>query len=76
MRLAKTGDAAQKTLAYANVLQQVRSPRAQQPVRDQVRPVLTAGWADAANVLNPTRAVRIMKLEALYAEQLKGVPNS
>ena len=52
------------------------SPRAQQAVRDQVRPVLTAGWADAANVLNPTRAVRIMKLEALYAEQLKGVPNS
>ena len=73
--LAKTGDAAQKTLAYAILPQQVRNPRAQQAVSDTVQPVLTAGWADAANAPNLARAVRIMKLQAQYAEPLKGVPN-
>ena len=74
--LTKTGDAAQKTLAYAILLQQVRNPRAQQAVRDRVQPVLTAGWADAATAPHLARAVRIMKLDTQYAEQLKGVPNS
>ena len=63
-------------LACAILLQRVRNPRVQQVVRDKVQPVLTAGWADAANAPNLARAVRSMKLEAQYVEQLKVVPNS
>ncbi|MEP6835397.1 MAG: hypothetical protein ABJB74_18575 [Gemmatimonas sp.] len=73
--LSKTGDAAQKTLSLAILLQSVRGPLAQQAIRDKVQPVLTAGWTDAANAPNLARAVRIMKLESQYAEQLKSVPN-
>lgn len=73
--VTKTGDAAQKTLAYAILLQSVRGARVQAAVRDKVQPVITSGWTDASNVQNLARAVRIMRLETQYAEQLKAVPN-
>ncbi len=72
--LTRTGTAAQRTLAYAVLLQAVRNPRAQAAVREKVQPVLSAAFADSTSGPLAARAVRIMKLDAQYAEQLKAFP--
>ena len=69
--LARTGDPAQRSLAYAVLLQAVRSPRAPQAVRDQVTPVLDAAWADAVLAPRLVDAITLMRVESQYAEQLK-----
>jgi len=71
---SRSDDAPRRTLAYAILLQSVRNPRAPQTTRDKVAPVLSAGWSEAARAQDLSRAVRIMKLDAQYAEQLKNVP--
>ena len=72
--VAKGTNAAQRTLAFAILIQSVRSPRVQPAVRDKVQPVLLAAWADAAAAPLLARAVRVMHLETQYADQLKAVP--
>lgn len=72
--LAKSADAASRTLAYAVLLQSIRNPRAQAAVREKVQPVITAGFADAEVAPSLARAVRIMRLDSQYAEQLKAIP--
>ena len=64
-------DPAQRTLAYAVLLQAVRNPRAPAAMREKVAPVLDAAWADAALAPRLVDAITIMRVESQYAEQLK-----
>ena len=75
LELSKTGTVEQHVLAFAVLLQSVRSPRVQPAVRDKVVPAITAAWSDAAAASVLARAVRIMRLQSQYAEQLKTAPN-
>ena len=68
--LAKTGDPAQRTLAYAVLLQTVRTPRTPAAIRDKVTPVLDAAWADAAAAPRLVDAIAIMRVESQYTEKL------
>jgi hypothetical protein len=71
VNLARTGDPAQRTLAYAVLVQAVRNPRAPQAIRDQVTPVITAAWTDPAAARSLVDAITIMRVESQYAEQLR-----
>jgi hypothetical protein len=69
--LARSGDPSQRTLAYAVLLQAVRSQRAPAEVREKVAPVLDAAWADAALAPRLVDAIQIMRVESQYAPQLQ-----
>jgi putative membrane-bound dehydrogenase-like protein len=70
--LARTAqDPAQRTLAYAVLLQGVRNPRAPATVREKVAPVLEAAWADTAAAPRLVDAIAIMRVESQYAQQLE-----
>lgn len=73
--LSKSENADSRTLAFAILLQSVRSPRAEAATRRTVEPVIAAGFANAAVAPSLARAVRIMRLEKQYADQLKALPN-
>jgi len=64
-------DPAQRTLAYAVLLQVVRNPRAPAAVREKVAPVLDAAWADAALTPRLVDAITIMRVESQYTQQLE-----
>ena len=69
--LARTAnDPAQRTLAYAVLLQAVRNTRTPPAVREKVGPVFDAAWADAALAPRLVDAVTIMRVESQYAQQL------
>jgi hypothetical protein len=69
--LARTAqDPAQRTLAYAVLVQGVRNPRAPAAVREKVAPVLDAAWADAAAAPRLVDAITIMRVESQYQAQL------
>jgi hypothetical protein len=70
INVAKSGQPAQRTLAYAVLVQSVRTPRTPPPVRDKVVPVIEAAWADAASTPSLVQAIGIMRVEAQYTEQL------
>ena len=63
-------DPAQRTLAYAVLLQGVRNPRAPAAVREKVAPVLEAAWTDAAAAPRLVDAIAIMRVESQYQQQL------
>jgi hypothetical protein len=65
------GDAAQRTLAYAVLLQSVRSPRAPAATREKVTPVIESAWSDAAAAPRLVEAIGIMRLESQYADKLQ-----
>jgi hypothetical protein len=69
VRTAK--EPAQRTLAYAVLLQAVRNPRAAPAVREKVTPVLDAAWADAAIAPQLVDAIAIMRVESQYTERLQ-----
>jgi hypothetical protein len=69
--LAKSGDPAQRTLAYAVLLQTVRTPRTPPAIREKVTPVLDAAWADAAAAPRLVDAIAIMRVESQYTEKLQ-----
>jgi hypothetical protein len=70
--LAKSSaDPAQRTLAYAVLVQSVRTPRTPQAIRDKVTPVLQAAWSDANAAPRLVDAITLMRLESQYAEQLQ-----
>lgn len=71
--LATSNDPAQRTLAFAVLVQAVRNPRGQAPVREKVQGALNGAWANPAVSRNLADAVRIMRLESQYAEQLKAL---
>jgi glucose/arabinose dehydrogenase len=70
IQLAKTGDAAQRTLAYAVLVQMVRTPRTPAMIRDRVTPVLDAAWADPTSAPRLVDAIAIMHVESQYTEKL------
>jgi hypothetical protein len=70
INVAKSGLPAQRTLAYAVLVQSVRTPRTPPPVRDKVAPVLDAAWPDESSAPSLVQAIGIMRLESQYAEQL------
>ncbi len=70
INLAKTGDAPQRTLAYAVLLQATRGARTPPPVREKVTPVLDAAWTDAASAPSLVAAIGVMRLESQFTEKL------
>jgi putative membrane-bound dehydrogenase-like protein len=70
-QLAKTGEPAQRTLAYAVLLQSVRTPRTPPAIREKVTPVLDAAWADAAAAPRLVEAITIMRVESQYTDKLQ-----
>jgi HEAT repeat protein len=73
--LARSDDPALRTIAFAVLVQAVRNPRAQPALREKVQAALEAGWAKPEWAQSLARAIRIMRLDSQYAEQLKTVPN-
>ncbi|GAC1515918.1 MAG: hypothetical protein NVS1B4_08420 [Gemmatimonadaceae bacterium] len=71
IRLAQTGSAEQRTLAFAVLLQSIRGPRTPQPVKDKVTPVVDAAWSDQASTPSLVQAITVMKLQTQYEERLK-----
>jgi mono/diheme cytochrome c family protein/glucose/arabinose dehydrogenase len=70
IRLAQTGEPAERTLAFSVLAQSVRSPRAPQPLRDRVHAVIDAAWSDSVAAPSLVQAIRVMKLENQYTERL------
>jgi putative membrane-bound dehydrogenase-like protein len=68
--MSKRAEPSQRTLAYAVLLQSVRSPRTPAAVRDKVTPVLDAAWSDPASAPSLVQAVSLMHLESQYTEKL------
>ena len=68
--MAKKTEPSQRTLAYAVLLQSVRSPRTPAAIREKVTPVLEAAWADAASAPTLVQAITLMRLESQYTEKL------
>jgi hypothetical protein len=68
--MAKSASPAQRTLAYAVLLQSIRSPRVPPAVREKVAPVIEAGWTDAASTASLVQAVNVMHLESQYGDKL------
>jgi putative membrane-bound dehydrogenase-like protein len=71
IELARSGPEEARTLGYAVLVQSVRSNRTPPAVRDQVTPVLDAAWSDPAAAPLLVRAIRIMRAEAQYTDQLQ-----
>ena len=70
--LARSDDPAQRRLGYAVLVQSVRNPRyTPEFVSNAVRPVLAAAWSDPAASASLVQAIRIMRVDAQYADQLK-----
>lgn len=64
-------DPEQRVLAYSVLLQRLRGNNVQAAVRDRLTPIIDAGWSDPARAQLLARAVRIMRLEAEYADRLR-----
>ena len=70
--LAHSGDPAQRVLGYAVLVQSVRNPRyTPEFVSNFVKPVLDAAWSDPTAAASLVQAIRIMRVDTQYAEQLK-----
>jgi hypothetical protein len=70
--LTRSDDPAQRVLGYAVLVQSVRNPRyTPEFVRNTVAPVLAAAWSDPAASASLVQAIRVMHVDAQYAEQLK-----
>ena len=68
--MAKSAEPSQRTLAYAVLIQSVRTPRTPAPVREKVAPVLEAAWADPASAPSLVQAISLMRLESQYTDKL------
>ena len=70
--LAHSSDPAERRLGYAVLVQSVRNPRyTPEFVRNAVQPVLSSAWSDPAAAASLVQAIRIMRVDAQYADQLK-----
>ncbi|MEO8336219.1 MAG: hypothetical protein ABI664_14670, partial [bacterium] len=68
--MSKTGQPQQRTLAYAVLIQSIRTPRTPAPVREKVAPVIEAAWADPVSAPSLVQAIGAMRMEAQYTEKL------
>ena len=68
--MSKKTEPSQRTLAYAVLLQSVRTPRTPAPIRDKVSPVIDAAWTDAASAPSLVQAITLMRVESQYTEKL------
>ena len=68
--MAKTGQPPQRTLAYAVLIQSIRTPRTPAPVREKVAPVIEAAWPDPASAPSLVQAIGVMRMETQYTEKL------
>jgi HEAT repeat protein len=68
--MAKNAQPSQRTLAYAVLIQSVRTPRTPAPVREKVAPVIEAAWADPASAPSLVQAISLMRLESQYTDKL------
>ena len=68
--MAKKTEPSQRTLAYAVLLQSIRSPRTPAATREKVAPVIEAAWADAASAPALVQAISLMRLESQYTDKL------
>jgi len=68
--MARATEPSQRTLAYAVLLQSVRSPRTPPAIREKVTPVIEAAWTDPASAPSLVQAITLMRLESQYAEKL------
>ncbi len=66
-----SADSAQRTLAYAVLLQSVRTPRTPAATRAKVTPVIDAAWANPAAAPRLVQAIMIMRVESQYTERLQ-----
>jgi hypothetical protein len=71
IKLATTGEPAQRVLAFAVLVQAVRAARTPQAVRDKVQPVLDAAWSDRVSASSLVDAITIMRVENQYLERLR-----
>ncbi|MFL5563157.1 MAG: hypothetical protein ACJ79K_16955 [Gemmatimonadaceae bacterium] len=70
--LAHSSDPAERRLGYSVLVQTVRNPRyTPEFVRNAVQPVLSAAWQDPTASASLVQAIRIMHVDAQYADQLK-----
>jgi putative membrane-bound dehydrogenase-like protein len=70
--LAHSSDPAERRLGYSVLVQSVRNPRyTPEFVRNAVAPVLSSAWSDPAAAASLVQAIRIMRVDAQYADQLK-----
>jgi putative membrane-bound dehydrogenase-like protein len=74
--MARRTEPSQRILAYAVLLQSVRSPRASAAIRDKVVPVLDAAWMDPASAPSLVQAISLMRLESQYTEKLAAYSQS
>ena len=70
VKMAQGTEPSQRTLAYAVLLQSIRSPRTPAAVRDKVAPVIDAAWADPASAPSLVQAITLMRLESQYTDKL------
>ena len=68
--MAKTAQPSQRTLAYAVLIQSIRTPRTPAPVREKVAPVIEAAWADPASAPSLVQAISLMRMESQYTDKL------
>ncbi|MDB4889600.1 MAG: heme-binding protein, partial [Gemmatimonadetes bacterium] len=57
INMAKTGQPSQRTLAYAVLIQSIRTPRTPAPVREKVAPVIEAAWTDPVSAPSLVQAI-------------------
>ena len=68
--LTRSGTPAERTLAFAVLIQNVRSARTAADIAAKVRPALDAAWNDALLAPRLADAITIMRLESQYTEKL------
>ena len=70
INMAKSAQPTQRTLAYAVLIQSIRTPRTPAPVREKVTPVIEAAWAEPASAPSLVQAISLMRLESQYSAKL------
>jgi putative membrane-bound dehydrogenase-like protein len=70
VKMAQATEPSQRTLAYAVLLQSIRSPRTPAPVREKVAPVIDAAWTNPASAPALVQAITLMRLESQYTDKL------
>jgi putative membrane-bound dehydrogenase-like protein len=68
--MAKSAQPSQRTLAYAVLIQSIRTPRTPAPLREKVAPVIEAAWTDPASAPSLVQAISLMRLESQYTDKL------
>lgn len=67
---AQYGNDAERTLGYSVLAQAIRSSRTPEEVTARVTPVIESAWTDPVAAPRLIEAIRVMRLESQYEEQL------